>query len=75
MGFSRQGYWSGLPFRPPGDRLDPGIEPMSPALAGGFFVTEPPRKPLSLCIVIDTYIRMNQAMNRNLFVLVSLENA
>ena len=30
MGFSRQEYWSGLPFPPPGDRLDPGIEPMSP---------------------------------------------
>ena len=37
MGFSRQEYWSGLPFPPPGDLLDPGIEPMSPALASGFF--------------------------------------
>ena len=64
-----------MPFPAPGNLPDPGIEPKSPALAGGFFVTEPPRKPLSLCIVIDTYIRMNQAMNRNLFVLVSLENA
>ena len=32
MGFSRQGYWSGLPFRFPGDLPDPGIEPRSPAL-------------------------------------------
>ena len=42
MGFSRQEYWSGLPFPPPGDRPDPGIEPtslMSPALAGRFFTT------------------------------------
>ena len=42
MGFSRQGYWSGLSFPPPGDLPDPGIEPMSlmsPALAGGFFTT------------------------------------
>ena len=42
MGFSRQEYWSGLPFPPPGDLPDPGIEPrslMSPALAGGFFTT------------------------------------
>ena len=39
MGFSRQEYWSGLPFPPPGDPLDPGIEPMSLALAGGFFTT------------------------------------
>ena len=39
MGFSRQEYWSGLPYRPPGDLPDPGIEPVSlrsPALAGGF---------------------------------------
>ena len=42
MGFSRQEYWSGLPFPPPGDLPDLGIEPMSlisPALAGGFFTT------------------------------------
>ena len=42
MGFSRQEYWSRLPFPPPGDLPDPGIEPvslMSPALAGGFFTT------------------------------------
>ena len=32
MGFSRQEYWSGLPFSPPGDLLNPGIEPTSPAL-------------------------------------------
>ena len=32
MEFSRQGYWSGLPFPPPGDLPDPGIEPGSPAL-------------------------------------------
>ena len=40
MGFSRQEHWSGLSFPPPGDFLDPGIEPISPALAGGFFTTE-----------------------------------
>ena len=45
MGFSRQEYWSGLPFPSPGDLSDPGIEPVSPALAGGFFTTEPPGKP------------------------------
>ena len=32
VGFSRQEYWSGLPFPPPGDLLDPGVEPRSPAL-------------------------------------------
>ena len=36
MGFSRQGYWSGLPCPHPGDLPDPGIEPASPALAGWF---------------------------------------
>ena len=45
MGFSRQEYWSGLPFPPPGELSDPGIKPTSPALAGRFFTTEPPRKP------------------------------
>ena len=45
MGFSRQEYWSGLPFPSPGDLPDAGMEPMSPALAGGFFTTEPPGKP------------------------------
>ena len=36
MGFPRQEYWNGLPFPSPGDLLDPGIEPRSTALAGGF---------------------------------------
>ena len=45
MGFSRQEYWSGLSFPPPGDLPDPGIEAVSSALAGGFFTTEPPGKP------------------------------
>ena len=43
-GFSRQEYWNGLPFSSPGDLPNPEIEPMSPALAGGFFITEPPGK-------------------------------
>ena len=42
MGFSRQEYWSGLPFPSPGDLPSPGIEPASPALAGWFFTTQPP---------------------------------
>ena len=45
IGFSRQEYWHGLPFPSPGDLPDSGIKPMSPALAGGFFTTEPPGKP------------------------------
>ena len=41
MEFSRQGYWNGLPFPPPGDLPDSEIEPASPALAGRFFTSEP----------------------------------
>ena len=51
MEFSRQEYWSGLPFPSPGDLPDPGIEPTtfaSPAWAGGFFTTKPPGRSLLL---------------------------
>ena len=49
MGFSRQEYWGGLPFPPPGDLPNPGIKLESPAslpLAGRFSTIEPPGKPL-----------------------------
>ena len=49
MAFSRQEYWSGLPFPPPGDLPDPGIQsasPVSPALAEGFFTTRHLGSPL-----------------------------
>ena len=46
LGFPRQEYWSRLPFLSPEDLSDPGIEPVCPASAGGFFTTEPPRKSL-----------------------------
>ena len=45
MAFPRQGYWSGLPFPPPGNLSDPGTEPASPALARELFTAEPPGKP------------------------------
>ena len=51
MGFSRQEYWSGLSLPPPGELSNPETEitsPASPALAGGFFTTEPPRKPMTI---------------------------
>ena len=41
--FSRQNYWSGLPFPLPVDLPNPGIEPTSPALTGRFFTTVPPK--------------------------------
>ena len=46
MGFSRQKYWSGLPFPSPGDLPDPGIEPRSPTLQADTLTSEPPGKPL-----------------------------
>ena len=45
MGFSRQEYWSGLPFPSPEDLPNPGTEPTSPALAAGFFTTGSPGQP------------------------------
>ena len=42
MGFSRQEYWSGLPFPSPGDLLNPGIEPGSPTLQTDALPSEPP---------------------------------
>ena len=43
-GFSRQEYWSGLPFPSPGNLPDPGIEPRSPALQADALTSEPPGK-------------------------------
>ena len=48
MEFFRQEYWSGLLFPSPGDLPKAGIEPVSPALAGGFFTTEPPGNPTAI---------------------------
>ena len=46
MGFSRQEYWSGLPFPSPGDLPDLGIEPRSPTLEADALTSEPPGKLL-----------------------------
>ena len=61
MEFSRQEYWSGLPFPAPGDIPDPGIEPtflVSPELAGEFFTTsttwEAPHQVYYKCYFIVT---------------------
>ena len=45
MEFSRQEYWSGLPFPSPGDLPDPGIEPGSPTLRADALPSEPPENP------------------------------
>ena len=47
-GFSRQEYWSGLPFPSPGDLPNPGIEPRSPALEADALTSEPPGKKVGL---------------------------
>ena len=54
MGFSRQEYWSGLPFPSPGDLPDSGIEPGSPALEADALTSEPPRKPFVPVIMVIT---------------------
>ena len=54
VGFSRQEYWSGVPFPLSGDLPNPGIKSISlesPALVGGFFTTEPPGKPFPLTLI------------------------
>ena len=77
MGFPRQEYWSGLLFPPPGDLLDPGINPMSPALAGGFFTSEQPEKPLlsyinTLNVINNTkYYRHRNSKMSDLLIKVS----
>ena len=59
MGFFKQEYWSGVPFPPPGDLPNPGIEPvfMSPTLAGGFFTTSASWEAHKFCAV-PIYIYM-----------------
>ena len=52
MGFPRQEYWNWLPFPSPGDLPNPGIEPASPALAGGFFASASSLHSY-LCIIIS----------------------
>ena len=51
MGFLRQKYWSGLLFPSPGDLSNPDIKTISPALAGGLFITEPSEKYIFLFTV------------------------
>ena len=52
MGFSRQEYWSGLPFPSPGDLPDSGIEPRSPALEADALTSEPLGKILKRWILV-----------------------
>ena len=63
--FSRQEYWTGLPFPPPGDLPDPGTKPTSPvppALQVDFFTTEPPGKPQGCwgSIRLNNFVKVSQ---------------
>ena len=58
--FSRQEYWSQLPFPTPGDLPDPGIEPKSPAspaLAGGFSAPTSPGKPVYIYETLGGWVK------------------
>ena len=55
MGFSRQEYWSGLPFPSPGDLLDSGIEPGSPPLQADALPSKPPGQTLNISIYYYIY--------------------
>ena len=59
MGFSQQGYWSGLPSLPPGDLPNRGVKPIFPALAGEFFTTQPPGKTFTYSIIIFQFVSVN----------------
>ena len=69
MGFSSQEYWSGLPFPTPGNVPDTGTEPISlvsPALAGRFFTTEPPRQSLPLRFLTSVCVMTAAAAAKSL---------
>ena len=63
MGFSRQEYWNGLPFPTLGDLPSPGIETLSPALAGGFFTGDLPRKPQILVALVFYKLAQQSGFN------------
>ena len=60
MGFPRQEYLNRLPFSSPGNLPNPGSKPLSPALADGFFSTEPSGKPCNVCNILCMYFKMNR---------------
>ena len=72
MGFSRQECWSGLPFPSPGDLPDPGIEPASPALEGGFFTTEPLGKPNSIVSGTLFINKLKASVYKDIFLFIKL---
>ena len=63
LGFPKQEYWSRVPFAPPGDLPNPGIEPTSPALVGRFFTTMPPGK--SYVLILDSKLNLIFALSQS----------
>ena len=64
MEFSRQEYWSGLPFPSPGDLANPGIEPGSPTLHVYSLPSEPPGTPISYLRSLDKLLKMGSVLRR-----------
>ena len=64
MGFSKQEYWSGLPFPSPGDLPNPGIEPRSTALQADALTSEPPGKPVlrEVHFILPTLVQNNTVL-------------
>ena len=66
MGFSRQEYWSGLPFPSPGCLPNPGIEPRSPTLQAGALASEPSGKPNGYTVSLY-FLMTNSLHSKELF--------
>src|SRR5574337_716322 len=78
MGFSRQEYWSGLPFPSPSVLPNSGIEPRSPALQADALTSEPPGKQLDIFLSIYSYHcndGWNCFLNFSVFSLLVYRNA
>ena len=66
MEFSKQEYWNGLPFPPPGDLPDPGIKPASPAVAGGFLPLNHLESPQLLLLLLKRLPAMQETWAQSL---------
>ena len=66
MGFSRQEYWSGLPFPSPGNLPDPGIESRSPALQADSLLSEPPEKAYTLTLKINFTLESEKFISQHI---------
>ena len=74
MGFPRQESWSGLPFPFSGDLPDPGIRPPFPAVAGGFFITDPPWKPVVVIIRFYSSFTTDRTVHQKVHILLYVKS-